>query len=53
MLFGDLLVLNGDTHFPVGNVVNIGEPAREALAETLGDLAEEPAGKDYDERLMK
>ena len=53
MLFGDLLVLSGDTHFPVGNVVNIGEPDREALAETLGDLAEEPAGKDYDERLMR
>ena len=53
MLFGDLPVLNGDTHFPVGNVENIGEPGREALAETLGDLVEEPVDKDYDERLMR
>ena len=53
MLFGDLLVLNGDTHFPVGNVENIGEPGREALGETLGDLVEEPVDKVYDERLMR
>ena len=53
MRFGDLLVLSGDTHFPVGNVENIGELDREALAGTLGDLAEEPVGKDYDERLMR
>jgi len=53
MLFGDLLALNGGTHFPVGNVENIGEPGREDLAETLGDLVEEPEDKDYDERLKK
>ena len=49
MLFGDLLAPNGGTRFPVGNVENIGEPGREALAETLGDLVEEPVGKDCDE----
>jgi hypothetical protein len=34
-------------------VENIGEQGREALAETLGDLVEEPVDKDYVERLIR
>jgi hypothetical protein len=47
MLFGDLLVRNGGTHFHVGDAGSIGAPDRGALGETLEGLVEEPVGKDY------
>ena len=47
MPFGALLGLSVDTLFPDGSEESIGEPGREALAEILVDLEEEPVVKVY------